>query len=520
VCDFFYPRLGGVENHLFSLAYHLSRLGHKVVIVTHSYGGPPPEKKKSGQAEGDGKRRRRGGTRRTGVRYLPGPVKVYHCPILPVVDGDALPTFTASFPLLRHIFVRERIEVVHSHQATSTLANEALCYGAELGLATVYTDHSLFGFDDVASLILNRVLKLTLSLAAEVICVSHTCRDNLILRAHLDPGRVSVIPNAVDPGKFIPAPRGSSNERRRESGEGGEVDTVDREEEDFSSASVGGEDDGGGTDSEVKAGERITVVVVSRLVYRKGVDLLVSIIPTICAAHPTVDFIVGGDGPKRLDLEEMVEREALQDRVAFLGSVPHSSVRDVLVRGDIFLNCSLTESFCIAILEAACCGLYVVSTDVGGVPEVLPPEMRALAGPDASDLAGALSGAIESKTGAGAPDPWEVHERVRGMYSWGSVARTTAEVYDRAREEGAPFTFLERMARYKSTGGLAGWVAFVLGVTLHFYRIVVEWWQPLNTIDVVPDLPNYYDGTEYLIGKKEGGEVVSKDNIDGEAQKN
>ena len=44
--------------------------------------------------------------------------------------------------------------------------------------------------------------------------------------------------------------------------------------------------------------------------------------------------------------------------------------RDVLVRGHIFLNCSLTESFCIAILEAACCGLFVVSTRVGGVPEV------------------------------------------------------------------------------------------------------------------------------------------------------
>jgi phosphatidylinositol glycan class A protein len=36
------------------------------------------------------------------------------------------------------------------------------------------------------------------------------------------------------------------------------------------------------------------------------------------------------------------------------------------------LNTSLTESFCIAILEAACCGLLVVTTDVGGVPEVLP----------------------------------------------------------------------------------------------------------------------------------------------------
>jgi len=46
----------------------------------------------------------------------------------------------------------------------------------------------------------------------------------------------------------------------------------------------------------------------------------------------------------------------------------------------------LTESFCIAILEAACCGLMVVSTDVGGVPEVLPPHMALLAKPKVEDL--------------------------------------------------------------------------------------------------------------------------------------
>lgn len=44
----------------------------------------------------------------------------------------------------------------------------------------------------------------------------------------------------------------------------------------------------------------------------------------------------------------------------------------VLTRGQIFLNTSLTESFGIATLEAACAGLYVVSTRVGGVPEILP----------------------------------------------------------------------------------------------------------------------------------------------------
>ena len=78
---------------------------------------------------------------------------------------------------------------------------------------------------------------------------------------------------------------------------------------------------------------------------------------------------------QKLSSEEMVERERLHDRVEFLGYVPHSSVRDVLVCGNVFLNCSLAESFCIAILEAASAGLFVISTNIGGVSEVLPPEM-------------------------------------------------------------------------------------------------------------------------------------------------
>ena len=38
VCDFFFPNIGGVENHIYQLSQCLIKRGHKVVIVTHSYG--------------------------------------------------------------------------------------------------------------------------------------------------------------------------------------------------------------------------------------------------------------------------------------------------------------------------------------------------------------------------------------------------------------------------------------------------------------------------------------------------
>lgn len=46
-------------------------------------------------------------------------------------------------------------------------------------------------------------------------------------------------------------------------------------------------------------------------------------------------------------------------RVRLLGALEHKDVRGVLVQGHIFLNTSLTEAFCMAIVEGACCGLQV-----------------------------------------------------------------------------------------------------------------------------------------------------------------
>lgn len=97
-------------------------------------------------------------------------------------------------------------------------------------------------------------------------------------------------------------------------------------------------------------------MVLSRLVYRKGADLLVDIIPLVCHQHAKVRFLIAGDGPKRVELEEMREKHKLHNRVVMLGMLPHDKVREVMVQGQIFLNTSLTEAFCMSIVEAASCG--------------------------------------------------------------------------------------------------------------------------------------------------------------------
>jgi phosphatidylinositol N-acetylglucosaminyltransferase subunit A len=129
-----------------------------------------------------------------------------------------LPTIFSFFPIFRNIILRERISIVHAHASLSALGHEAILHAKTMGLKTVFTDHSLFGFADAGSILANKMLKFTLSDVDHVICVSHTwspsffeleltdSKENTVLRAALDPHMVSVIPNAVITDNFRPAP--------------------------------------------------------------------------------------------------------------------------------------------------------------------------------------------------------------------------------------------------------------------------------------------------------------------------
>lgn len=109
------------------------------------------------------------------------------------------------------------------------------------------------------------------------------------------------------------------------------------------------------------------------------------------------------------------------------------------------MNTSLTESFGIAIVEAACTGLYVVSTRVGGVPEILPSDMISFANPDEDDVVRAMSEAIELVQ-AGKHDPLAAHERVRGFYDWKDVGERVERVYENVMKS-EPYGFWTRMQR-------------------------------------------------------------------------
>jgi phosphatidylinositol glycan class A protein len=99
---------------------------------------------------------------------------VYYIPFVPIASSATLPQFFTFLPYLRTILIREHIQLIHAHASLSALGHEGILHSHLLGVRTVFTDHSLFGFDDAASILTNKLLAGTLKNVDAVICVSHT----------------------------------------------------------------------------------------------------------------------------------------------------------------------------------------------------------------------------------------------------------------------------------------------------------------------------------------------------------
>ena len=362
VCDMFHPDVGGVEAHLVALAGALVALGHSVAVLTRArstpgaggYGGrlDLPDGVPGGDCAGFPAA---GGS----VRYLRRGIRVYRAPCA-VMGGDwavPFPTVLGWTPLLRSVLLRERSTVLHCHQSFSTLALEALLCGRALGVRTLFTDHSLLGLGTAGQAIINKLLKFLLAGAQRVVCVSGVSRENTVLRGAVPPGRVHVVPNGVDgeafawPPSFARPGAGPGPPGRIPGTAGGPV-----------------------------------VVTVGRLTRRKGAALLARVLPLAAAAHPDVRFVVAGGGPCLPDLRAALSAAGfLSDgdgaggpgadgsppRVSLLGSVPASEVPAVLASAHVFLCCSLTESFGMAVVEAACAGEEEGKHRVGGAEREL-----------------------------------------------------------------------------------------------------------------------------------------------------
>lgn len=170
--------------------------------------------------------------------------------------------------------------------------------------------------------------------------------------------------------------------------------------------------------------ERRVVLNVARLSPEKRHDLLF----TALARCPDRDFdlhLVGG-GPLDQQLKFLVQRAGLSERVVFQGGIPHSQLPDWYAAADLFCLASDHEGCPVVVHEALACGLPVVSTRVGSVPDLVGLDSGILCHPgDPAALASALAHGLATS--------WDHAAIARhgAAHTWAGVARQLVALYER-----------------------------------------------------------------------------------------
>lgn len=136
--------------------------------------------------------------------------------------------------------------------------------------------------------------------------------------------------------------------------------------------------------------KRKRILYVGRLVTEKGICTLIEAFRTQTTA---AELVLAGEGPLLPKLRQYVSTNGLSHKVKFLGYVPSSSLRSVLLESSLLVMPSTwQEPLGLVLLEAMACGVPVVASAVGGAPEVVADGVNGYLVPpgDADALAGAI----------------------------------------------------------------------------------------------------------------------------------
>jgi len=110
-----------------------------------------------------------------------------------------------------------------------------------------------------------------------------------------------------------------------------------------------------------------TLLSVGHLIHRKGHHLIIKALEDL----PNVSLLIAGDGVEESNLKELAKKLQFQDRVRFLGSIPHDQLVQYYAAVDMLILASSREGWANVLLESMACGTPVVATKVWGTPEVV-----------------------------------------------------------------------------------------------------------------------------------------------------
>ncbi len=180
--------------------------------------------------------------------------------------------------------------------------------------------------------------------------------------------------------------------------------------------------------------DAFVIGAVNRLVKNKGIDILLKAFEHILKNNQKAILLIAGEGPQKSGLIKYSNDLKIKDKVTFTGH--QQNIVDFLSSLDIFVMPSLSESMPFSLMEAMAAGRAVVSTDVGGVRELVTDGINGLLVPpnDPDTLARAISLLIKDEK-----KRLELGNAARNQivenFSIASMIRGTEEFFDLVVDE-------------------------------------------------------------------------------------
>jgi glycosyltransferase involved in cell wall biosynthesis len=143
--------------------------------------------------------------------------------------------------------------------------------------------------------------------------------------------------------------------------------------------------------------KHFVLLMVARFDPVKRHDLALEVVQELVQLYPEIRLLLVGDGPIRKDIETMIRQNGLTDYVSLLG---HREDADAIYPlADLTILTSQTESFPLVLLESARANTPVMTTDVGGVRDMIPDPSYGfiVSGDEKSEMVQAVKKAIELK---------------------------------------------------------------------------------------------------------------------------
>ena len=173
-----------------------------------------------------------------------------------------------------------------------------------------------------------------------------------------------------------------------------------------------------------------TLLSVGQLVVHKGQSLIIEALPLL----PDVRLLLAGTGPDRAALEAQARQLGVQERVTFLGAVPHAELRNYYGAADALVLASSREGWANVLLESMACGTPVIASKVWGTPEVVQSRDAGLLLEQrtARDIAAAV------KTLQTLPPERADTRRYAERFSWGETTKGQLRLFKKILEARKP----------------------------------------------------------------------------------